>query len=136
MYKTLEQSSSCSCLKHCQRPFVRISFSRNFMPWTNKFNTYLIFLFSQLLLLFFFFFCSFFSFFSYQTFFVRVPILKDYPYTLQIFGMQTREKWSLFPSRNNTFSLISSICLLETQVWKYFKIRLVSSEKYKLSLFS
>ena len=65
-----------------------------------------------------------------------VPILKDYPYTLQIFGMQTREKWSLFPSRNNTFSLISSICLLETQVWKYFKIRLVSSEKYKLSFFS
>ena len=75
-------------------------------------------------------------FFSYKTLFVRVPILKDYPYTLQIFGMQTREKWSLFPSRNNTFSLISSICLLETQVWKYFKIRLVSSEKYKLSLFS
>ena len=25
-----------SCLKHCQRPFVRIIFSRNFMPWTIK----------------------------------------------------------------------------------------------------
>ena len=133
MYKTLEQLSSCGCLKHCQRPFVWVSFSRNIMPWTNKFNTYLIFLFSQFLLLVFFFFAVF---FSYKTFFVRVPILEDYPYTLQIFGMQTRERWSLFPSRNNTFSLISSICLLETQVWKYFKIRLVTSEKYKPSFFS
>ena len=27
------------CLKHCQRLFVLIIFSRNFMPQTNKFNT-------------------------------------------------------------------------------------------------
>ena len=28
-----------SCLKHCQRLFVQIIFSRNFMPKTNKFNS-------------------------------------------------------------------------------------------------
>ena len=50
---------------------------------------------------------SFFSsFYSYKTFFVRVPILKDYPHTPQTFGMQTRQRWSLFPSRNNIFSLV------------------------------
>ena len=53
-----------SCLKHCQRLFVHISFSLNFMPHTNKFYTQLIFPFSRLLLLFFFFFFQFFLLFS------------------------------------------------------------------------
>ena len=133
MYQTLEQSSSCSCLKHCQRLFFQIIFSRDFMPWTNKFNTYLIFLFSWLLLLFFLFFCSF---YSYKTFFVRVPILKDSLHTPQTFGVQTRQGWSLFPSRKNTLSLISLICFTWNSGLKHFKIRLVTSEKYKPSFFS
>ena len=38
-----------------------------------------------------------------QNIFVRVPILMDHPHTLQIFGMRTRQRWSLFPSRKYTF---------------------------------
>ena len=38
-----------------------------------------------------------------QNIFVRVPILMDHPHTPQIFGMQTRQRWSLFPLRKYTF---------------------------------
>ena len=38
-----------------------------------------------------------------QNIFVRVPILMDHPHTPQIFGMRTRQRWSLFPSRKYTF---------------------------------
>ena len=38
-----------------------------------------------------------------QNVFVRVPILMDHPHTPQIFGMRTRQRWSLFPSRKYTF---------------------------------
>ena len=38
-----------------------------------------------------------------QNIFVRVPTLMDHPYTPQIFGMRTRQMWSLFPSRKYTF---------------------------------
>ena len=88
-------------------------------------------LFTSIVAVFSFFFCSF---YSYKTFFVRVPILKDYPHTPQTFGMQTRQRWSLFPSRNNIFSLVffDSFYLK----LKIFLIRLVTSEKYKLSFFS
>ena len=38
-----------------------------------------------------------------QNIFARVPILMDQPHTPQIFGMWTRQRWSLFPSRKYTF---------------------------------
>ena len=38
-----------------------------------------------------------------QNIFVRVPILMDHPHTPQIFGMRTRQRWSLFPLRKYTF---------------------------------
>ena len=43
-----------SCLKHCQRPFFQIIFSRNFMPWTIKIQHLLNLFFSRFLSLFFF----------------------------------------------------------------------------------
>ena len=47
-----------------------------------------------------------------QNIFVRVPILMDHPHTPQIFGMRTRQRWSLFPLRKYTFEMTSSICFI------------------------
>ena len=47
-----------------------------------------------------------------QNVFVRVPILMDHPNTPQIFGMRTRQRWSLFPLRKYTFEMTSSICFI------------------------
>ena len=47
-----------------------------------------------------------------QNVFVRVPILMDHPHTPQIFGMWTRQRWSLFPLGKYTFEMTSSICFI------------------------
>ena len=114
-FPLLENLGTCklSCLKHCQETFCTYYFQEKFHALDKQIQHLINLSFVMIFVaVFFSVFCSvlvtdccylFFCFYSYKTFLLRVPILMDHMHTPQTFGVQTRQRWSLFSLRNNTF---------------------------------